>query len=262
MSINEGCSRALATSKYDEDAVPCGHGSVWGSFFCPQKGWGYACCRSCDRHAPPCRETSDTERPEPPQPESSSEAREVAERCWLPRSSFETSVGFLVDSNGKLSCFGSKIVCCLSPPSVSANCAFRSNGCLCALFSSRLCCSRRMRCAILVPPPPYTRPWTSLGRSLLYWKGTRRLRRRQMGSFATCATPLHAKLPDAARHAHALQYFLQRWSLARESEDLKVSDVKDVMLNEPDLSIGRRKKTENQLEESMNFPAKLREFSR
>ena len=30
----------------------------WGSFFCPQKGWGYACCRSCDRHAPACRETS------------------------------------------------------------------------------------------------------------------------------------------------------------------------------------------------------------
>ncbi|MES1917292.1 MAG: hypothetical protein MHM6MM_009029, partial [Cercozoa sp. M6MM] len=42
----------LRRTRYEEDVYENGHSAVFGSFFdLPALKWGYACCRSCDRHA-------------------------------------------------------------------------------------------------------------------------------------------------------------------------------------------------------------------
>lgn len=94
--------RSLAASRYSEDAIPLGHASVWGSWFCTKtQSWGFACCHATDREAKPCKPEALLATSEPEdmvstprrEAEASSEASE-----WLPRSSFETSVGFLTHS--------------------------------------------------------------------------------------------------------------------------------------------------------------------
>ncbi|CAK8992550.1 unnamed protein product [Durusdinium trenchii] len=84
---------SLAASRYEEDVVPPGHSSVWGSFFSSQDGWGYACCRATDKNAPACCES---ERPALPESKRADQApNEKVTKSWMPRSSFQTSVGFL-----------------------------------------------------------------------------------------------------------------------------------------------------------------------
>ncbi|CAE7473364.1 SLU7 [Symbiodinium natans] len=93
--------RSLATSRYAEDAIPLGHASVWGSWFCTKtQSWGFACCRATDKEAKPCKPEAALamSEPEEPQPSPRREPKASSEPEWLPRSSFETSVGFLTHS--------------------------------------------------------------------------------------------------------------------------------------------------------------------
>eukprot|EP00439_Symbiodinium_sp_Y106_P064848 s1569_g10.t1 len=94
--------RRLAASRYSEDAIPLGHASVWGSWFCTKtQSWGFACCRATDREAKPCKPEALLAMSEPEDMVSTprrEEAQASSEAAWLPRSSFETSVGFLTHS--------------------------------------------------------------------------------------------------------------------------------------------------------------------
>ncbi|KAL9650494.1 hypothetical protein ABK040_004713 [Willaertia magna] len=42
-------SKAIPKSKYEEDVYYNGHTSVFGSYWDSVKGWGFSCCKQCDR---------------------------------------------------------------------------------------------------------------------------------------------------------------------------------------------------------------------
>jgi len=96
----------LATSRFEEDAVPPGHASVWGSWYCTETHcWGFQCCRTTQRNARPCRplcaalvafSASEAE------PELHS-AKVAGDLEWRPRESFSTSEGFVAFALRRLS---------------------------------------------------------------------------------------------------------------------------------------------------------------
>jgi pre-mRNA-processing factor SLU7 len=43
--VVRGAERPVARSRYEEDVHPGNHTSVWGSWWSPESGWGYSCCR-------------------------------------------------------------------------------------------------------------------------------------------------------------------------------------------------------------------------
>ncbi|GBG91669.1 hypothetical protein CBR_g52748 [Chara braunii] len=49
--VIKGQDKSIPKSKYEEDVLINNHTTVWGSWWCPSKGWGYKCCKQTYRNS-------------------------------------------------------------------------------------------------------------------------------------------------------------------------------------------------------------------
>eukprot|EP00929_Paragymnodinium_shiwhaense_P021300 TRINITY_DN13929_c2_g1_i2.p1 TRINITY_DN13929_c2_g1~~TRINITY_DN13929_c2_g1_i2.p1 ORF type:complete len:258 (+),score=46.86 TRINITY_DN13929_c2_g1_i2:198-971(+) len=87
----------LARSKFEEDRVPPGHRSIFGSWYCAESGrWGYACCRGASKSAAACCAIESDSAAEPTAAAAAAAAPKfMTVTAWKPREDFETAEGFI-----------------------------------------------------------------------------------------------------------------------------------------------------------------------
>mmetsp|Transcript_128188 Transcript_128188/g.256002 ORF Transcript_128188/g.256002 Transcript_128188/m.256002 type:complete len:239 (+) Transcript_128188:57-773(+) len=105
-AIKSNSGHRLAPSRFEEDAMPPGHASIWGSWYCMKTHrWGFRCCRATQRSAQPCRPLCDASIAfSATEVEPESQATEKAKDLeWKPRETFNTSEGFVAFALRRLS---------------------------------------------------------------------------------------------------------------------------------------------------------------